>query len=108
MTVYVVERWGVNQQGCAGVFESLDKAIEVAKSNIQLEKDAWHFYVVVAVSVNTAHAVHDNSLPTWPEIYAIKWGGGYYNREKRDLEECFNGEDFQPVGLDRNPVENQP
>jgi hypothetical protein len=90
MTIYIVERWGINQQGCAGVFQDPRMAIEVARTNIRNEKDSWHSYYVTPWELNAASLVDDNSLPAPDPVYAIQWGNSH-RRSKTSLFETFEG-----------------
>lgn len=90
MPIYAVERWGVNQQGCAGLFQDLAMAIEVARTNIRREKDAWHNYYVTPWELNVASVVADNELPVPDPIYTIEWRNSS-KRIKGSLFETFEG-----------------
>ena len=50
--VYIVERRGVYQQGCGGVFSTPEKAIESANKNKADETDDYHDFNVIEIELD--------------------------------------------------------
>lgn len=52
MKIFIVERCGVYGHGCAGVFNTLEKAVETVDNLMEQEPDDYHTYSVYSHVVN--------------------------------------------------------
>jgi hypothetical protein len=70
-TVYVVERWGINQQGLVGVFTSEGGALEAADRARSYEHDKYHRFGIREVVLDTVLVGNENE---YTEL--ARWGEG--------------------------------
>jgi hypothetical protein len=91
-TVYVVERWGVNQQGLVGVFTSKNGALEAVIRARSYEHDKYHRFGIREVVLDTVLVRNENEYTEF-----VRW-------DEEDTPRMFEFLPFDKIWVDTTPA----